>query len=336
MSKQIKILLVLMVAAAAVYFLVVRKPWKSYNGDGTDFAIADTGAITKMFLADPRGGKVLLTKQADGSWMADNTVAADMTKINLLLQTMHDIKMRNPIGENAFNTVIKELTAAGIKVEFYTGDDLLKTIYVGQMTLDQSGTFMMIEGAESPFVTHIPGFVGYLTPRFPTNPVKWKSKLIFDTKLEDVAKITVSYPITPTESFNVDNTGATPVLQDAQGNVVQADANFLKYYAGSFTQLFAEAYDDNFTSAQHDSISKGDAYCVIKVEDKKGKTQELKLHIKGVDAKTKSRYDDQGNELTYDTDKYFGFINNDKNMVYVQNYNFGRVIKKLSDFKAVK
>lgn len=336
MSKQIKILLVLMVAAAAVYFLVVRKPWKSYNGDGTDFAIADTGAITKIFLADPRGGKVLLTKQADGLWLADNAVAADMTKVNLVLQTMYDIKMRNPLSTNEFNTVIKELTAAGIKVEFYEGDDLLKTIYVGQMTLDQSGTFMMIDGAEAPFVTHIPGFVGYLTPRFPTNPVKWKSKLIFDTKFDELAKVTVTYPITPAESFSLDNSAATPVLKDASGNVVQADANFLKYYAGSFTQLYAEAYDDNFTAAEHDSIFKSDAYCLIKVENKAGKTQELKLHIKGIDLKTKSRYDDQGKELTFDTDKYFAFVNGDKNMVYIQNYSFGRVIKKLSDFKAVK
>ena len=135
MSKQIKILLVLIVAAAAVYFLVVRKPWKSYTGNGTDFAIADTGTITKIFLADPRGGKVLLTKQADGSWLVDNNVAADVTKINLLMQTMHDIKMRNPLATNEFNTVIKELTAAGIKVEFYEDNDLLKTIYVGQMTI---------------------------------------------------------------------------------------------------------------------------------------------------------------------------------------------------------
>jgi hypothetical protein len=336
MSKQIKILLVLMVAAAAVYFLVVRKPWKSYKGDGTDFAIADTGAITKIFLADPRGSKVLITKQADGSWLADNAVAADITKVNLLLQTMHDIKMRNPLGTNEFNTVIKELTAAGIKVEFYEGDDLLKIIYVGQMTLDQSGTFMMIDGAEAPFVTHIPGFVGYLTPRFPTNPVKWKSKLIFDTKFDELAKVTVTYPITPAESFSLDNSAATPVLKDASGNVVQADANFLKYYAGSFTQLYAEAYDDNFTAAQQDSIFKGDAYCLIKVENKAGKTQELKLHIKGVDLKTKSRYDDQGKELTFDTDKYFAFVNGDKNMVYIQNYSFGRVIKKLRDFKAIK
>jgi hypothetical protein len=336
MSKQIKILLVLIVAAAAVYFLVVRKPWKSYTGNGTDFAIADTLNITKIFLADPRGGKVLLTKQVDGSWLVDNHVAADKTKINLLLQTIHDIKMRNPLSTNEFNTVIKELTAAGIKVEFYEGNDLLKTIYVGQMTLDQSGTFMMIDGAESPFVTHIPGFVGYLTPRFPTNPVKWKSKLIFDTKFDELAKVTIDYILTPSESFSLDNIAATPVLKDAAGNAVQTDANFLKYYAGSFTQLFAEAYDDNFTAAQHDSIFQGDAFCTIKVENKAGKTQALKLHIKGIDKKTKSRYNDEGKELTYDTDKYFAFVNGDKNMVYIQNYSFGRVLKKLSDFKSVK
>ncbi len=333
MSKQVKVLLVLMVAAAAIYFLVIRKPLRTYSGDGTDFAIEDTGSITKVFIADARKATVLLTKQANGNWMVDNKIFADLTKVNLLLQTMHDVKMRNPLGENQYNTVIKDLTAAGIKVEFYKGNDLIKTIYVGQATLDQSGTFMMIDGAKTPFVAHIPGFVGYLTPRFPTNPVKWKTKLIFDADANDIANVSVSYPITPQQSFTIDNTTAAPVLKDGSGNIIQADVNFIKYYLGSFKQLYAEAYDDNFTAAQHDSIANGDAYCIIKLTDKAGVDQSLKLHIKGVDLKTKSRYDDNGVELTFDTDKYFGFVNNDNNMMYIQNYNFGRVLKKLSDFK---
>lgn len=333
MSKQIKILLVLMVAAAAIYVLVIRKPLRSYSGDGTDFAIEDTGSITKFFVANARNEKVLLTKQPDGNWMVDNKVFADLNKVNLLLQTMHDIKMRNPLGENQYNTVIKDLTAAGIKVEFYEGDDLIKTIYVGQATLDQSGTFMMIDGAKTPFVTHIQGFVGYLTPRFPTNPVKWKTKLIFDEDANNIANISVSYPITPQQSFTIDNTSASPVLKDGEGNAVQADVNFIKFYVASFKQLYTEAYDDNFTATQHDSIANGDAYCVIKLTDKGGKVQSLKLHIKGIDLKTKSRYDDTGTELTFDTDKYFGFVNNDNNMMYIQSYSFGRVLKKLSDFK---
>lgn len=334
MNKQIKVLLILVLVAVAIYFVFVRKPWRSIGGDETAFDIKDTAAVTRIFLADVREGKVLLTRGTAGSWMVDDKFAVDERKVNLLLQTMHDVKMRNPISQAEYNTVIRELTASGIKAEFYSGDDMVKTIYVGQATGDQSGTYMMIEGASTPYVVHIPGFVGYLTPRFPTNPVKWKSKLVFDVPETDVKTITVQYPITPEESFLIDNSGAAPVMKTMEGANVVADANFLKYYVASFKQLFGEAYDDAYTATAQDSIFRSDAFCRIVVSTKSGKEQSVQLHIKGLDKRTKQRYDEQGNPLPFDTEKYYGFANGDKNMMYIQQYNFGRVLRKRSEFAA--
>lgn len=338
MSKQVKILFILVIVALAVYFLYTSKPWSSVKGgDETAFAIEDTGAVTKVFMADGRGTNTLLEKQADGHWMVDKQFTADERKVNLMLQTIHDVKLRNPVGQGEFNNVLKSFTASGVKVEFYSGDELTKTLYVGQMTSDQGGTYMMLEGASAPYVTHIPGFVGYLTPRFLTEPVKWRSRLIFNSQAEEIARLSVTYPLSPEHSFSIDHSGAAPVVKDGKGNTVNiADSNFLKYYLSGFTQLYGEGYDEIYNRQQQDSIAQTDAYCIINLQTRSGKEQVLTLHIKGLERSTKDRYDEKGNLLKYDTEKYYAFINKDPNMMYVQQFNFGRVLRHLDEFTSKK
>lgn len=335
MNKQIKILIVLLLVAIGVYVIFTRKPWKSFSGDGSDFTITDTAAVTKIFLADAFGLSVTLTKQANGAWLVNDKFEADTRKLNLLLQTMHDVRMRNPIGKNEHNTIIKELAGSGVKAEFYTSNDLIKTIYIGQATMDKSGTYMMHEGAETPYVMHLPGFVGYLTPRFPTNPVKWKTKLIFNIPAEQITKVNVMYPQNPTESFEIEN-AATPILKNAQGMMVPTNTNFLKYYVASYNQMYGEAFDDEFTAKQHDSIFNTPVFCKLAVTDKQGKTYSLQLHTKGLSMRTKERYDEQGSELTEDAEKYFGFVNGEKDMMYIQQYNFGKLLRTLTQFREAK
>jgi hypothetical protein len=334
MNKQIKILLLILVVALGFYFLVTRKPWRSFSGDEADFAIADTASITKIFIADVRGEQVLLTKE-NGTWLVNGKVAADVKKMELLLQTIHDVKMRNPVSQNEHNTVVKEFAALGIKAEFYGNDKLIKTIYVGRATNDKVGTYMMLEGASSPYVAHIPGFVGYLTPRFPTNPVKWKSKLVFDIPADAIKSMKVDYPDAPQESFTITNE-AEPTLKGIDGKTVQADVNYLKYLLASFSQLHGEAFDDNYTSTQQDSIARTPVFCEIKIERKDGQSSVLKLHSKSIDNRTKFRYDEAGRPIEFDTEKYFGFVNGERDMMYIQQYNFGRIIKRLSEVRLMK
>lgn len=331
MSKQLKIILLLLGLALGIYFAFIRKPWKSFSGDGTDFSIMDTGAVTKLFLADARGNKVLLAKQPNLKWLVDNQVEADERKVNLLLQTLFEMKMRNPISKNEYNTVIKEFASDGIKVECYQGDELIKTIIVGQATNDQLGTYMMIQGSETPYVVHIPGFIGYLTPRFPTTPIKWKNKLVFDVEASQIKSVQVAYPGSPNESFFIEQASAITV-KNHHGQLVPCDNKFVSYYLASFTKLYAESYDDTYTTVQHDSISKTPIFCTVKITDTNGKVHELKLHKKSIDARTKMRYTEAGEELSEDTEKYFGFMDGSTSMMHIQYYSFGRILRKLSEF----
>jgi hypothetical protein len=336
MNKRTYILIAISLLLGAVYFLFVNKPWSNFRSERKDFAIKDTASITKIFLADKRNHQVLLEQNEEGVWMVDGNHRADIGKINLLKATMHDVEVRNPLADSEYNSTIAILATNGIKVEFYSKDALIKTIYVGTSTPDNTGTFMMMENATTPYVTHIPGFVGYLTPRFNVFPIKWKSKELFTYDLNDIASVEVHYPRMPEKGFKIDNRTNEPVVSSKTDNsIIASELNFVRYYLGSFSNLYFEGYDEDVDSLVADSIHKSEPYCIIQLVTKKGLTKRMQVHFKAIDKRTKDRIDiETGKELAFDPEKYIAFVDDEKDLVYIQHYNFGKLFKHAEDFSS--
>lgn len=332
MNKNIKILIVIVTVLGLAFWLISRKPWSTLKGELKDFAIKDTASITKIFLAERQGNQVLLTRSESGIWMVNNTYKADPVKINLLLATMHDVSVRNPLGEKEHNTVVASLATASIKAEFYTSDGLLKTIYVGSGSADQTGTFMLIEGSTVPYITHIKGFVGYLTPRFYPFAIKWRSKEVFTIPEEKLNSVKVVYPQQPELSFEILN-GPAIQVKDNNGKLMDGiNVSFAKYYLACFSNLFIEGFDDEMPSAANDSIRNTQPFCIITAKHHGQEETKLTLLYKPVDKRTKLMYDNEGNLLPRDTEKYFAYINNDTAIAYAQQFVFGKVLKTVGDF----
>lgn len=334
MNKNIKILLLILIVALPLYFFIVNKPWSTLKGELKDFAIKDTASITKVFLADSKGNNVLLQKDNQNNWTVNNGVKADISKVNLLKQTMLQVQVRNPLSEAEFNNVVAMMASNAVKVEFYNGDDLIKTVYVGSQTPDQTGTYMMIEGSSTPFVTHIPGFVGYLSPRFSTEAIRWKTKEVFVVPAEQIALISVGYPQQTNQSFIIDNTGATPTLKNTEGQVMESDLPFLKYYLGSFSNLYFEGYVEDMKPIQNDSIRQTPVFCIMELKQKNGQITRLQIHRKAVTRRSMEQFDAEGNVPDFDQDKYLAFLNDEKDVIYIQDYVFRKVLKQLADFTA--
>ncbi len=328
MSRNIKILFVLVVATAFAYWLVSRQPWNTFKGKLKDFAIKDTSEITRIFFADKRNNTVLLQRNEKHEWMVNNKFIADADKVNLLLATIHDVEVRNPILETENNTVIGILATNAIKTEFYRGNKLIKTIYVGSATPDQTGTYMLIDGSSEPYVTHVSGFVGYLSSRFCAEEKKWKSREIFNVKPELIKSVSVQYPEDMSHSFIIEN-GTTPVLK-SNDKILNSDPKYLLYYLNSFQHLYFEGYSDA-TNVEIDSVQKITPFCVIVLTKNDGSKIKLQVNRKGVDRKTKEHYDTDSHPMEYDSDRYLAFLNEEKDMLVLQQYSFGKIFKTLDD-----
>lgn len=171
-NKLLLVLLVVLIAVAAVIYFNNDKgaTIDDIEGAKSEFGVEDTSSITKIFIADAKGETVTLERKKD-NWLVDGKYNARPDNIRLLMKTFGRIKVRMPVPKAARNNIITSLATEAIKVEIYQGDKQpSKTYYVGGPTSDHQGTYMLLEteGVKStvPFITHIPGFYGYLTARF--------------------------------------------------------------------------------------------------------------------------------------------------------------------------
>jgi hypothetical protein len=331
MNKKLIVFALIVAALGLAWWLISRNGWSTLKPELKDFSIKDTASIEKIFLADKRDHSVTLNKKENGTWWVNDSYEADVTKVNLLLATMKELAVRNPIPENAFNTVVATLATDAVKAIFYDKNGEVKTIYIGPATPDQTGTYMMIEGSKSPFVTHIPGFVGYLTPRFYPFAIKWKNKLVCNAPFDEIAKVSVEYPKQPNESFSIAYKNGFS-LTDKNTSFAIADTNFARYYLSSFRNLYVEGYEETYTGAKADSIKALIPFCKLNILLTNGTEIKLQVHDKNVTRKTMQQYDEDGNPLLTDPEKYYAFLNDEKDVVYIQEYVFGKIFRKRSEF----
>lgn len=331
MKKTLRIVFLLLFIGIGIWYVYVQKTtWKTSDASAQDFSISDTASIAQLFIADQRGHFVNLKRNADASWMVNDSFEADQAKIQLVLQTLKDMQVARPVSESEHNRVIALLSTEGKKVEIYNASGTkMKTFYVGPGTADNTGTYMIHEGAAQAYVLHIPGFVGYLTPRFFTDALIWRSKLVFDANANDITEIDVQYPGNKQDGFSIRD----GKVWDENGAEIVCSAQAIAFYKAGFRQLYMEGYKSELEVSIRDSIRAMQPYCTIRVKTVNGKWRQLALHQKKTDQATMQQFDEKGNPIMIDRERYYGFIDNEPYLCMVQQFNFGRIIKTRKDLQ---
>jgi len=152
----------------------------SLRSDKRDFSISDTSLVTKMTLKNRNLETINLYRNSSNHWVLNDSLKANKYLINLVLKTIKEMRIKSPIARSALPNIIKRMAIQNTKIEVFQKYKKIKTIYIGGETQDQLGTFMMIEGAQEPYIVHIPGFNGYLSSRFSCKEHVWRSKQIFN------------------------------------------------------------------------------------------------------------------------------------------------------------
>jgi hypothetical protein len=171
-----------------------------------DFAVKDPAVIHKIFLADRLGRQVTLRREGS-KWVVNDKYPVRPTAIKNLLDVISQVVVWYIPPRGTEPMMIQSLATDGIKVELYNQENtLIKTYYVGGVTNDERGTYMMMDGAERPYVTHMPSIVGQLRVRYLMNEEDWRDRAIFSEKPESIAAIHVEYPQMKSESFKLQKT----------------------------------------------------------------------------------------------------------------------------------
>lgn len=338
MNKKTSFLLAALALIVMIFFVLRRDTGKTLKGDDHDFAFSSTKDIDKIFISNKRTGKYVILKKVDSAnWIVNDSFKVNIHQINTLFDGFKRMKVKRPVSKNELFTVKREIAVNGTKVEVYENGQISKVYYVGNNTRDEMGTFFLMDKAEEPYVMHIPGFNGYVGGRYHYQLEAWRSKNIFNQKYEDIATIQVQWTADDAASFTIDNTGNDPVLIGGGKmftNNSEVNLNKIKSYLKLWENLSFEGFPIDLNAQKIDSISRTQPILTLTVTDKKGKTTKLRIHNKGLKRDSNIQMDSDGNPLQFDIETFYAFINdNNKEVVQIQDYIFGKVMKKISEFK---
>ncbi|MCB0529729.1 MAG: DUF4340 domain-containing protein [Saprospiraceae bacterium] len=197
--------LFILLGGGAWYVISVKNAESgSRNSWDMEFAVPNTEDIYKIFIAG-RNGQTATLERKEEYWMYNGKYRARPSAVSTLLETIAKINVRYIPPQATEKHMIKSLAAEGIKVEIYDkAGKVMKSYYVGGVTNDELGTYVMMENAERPYVAHIPSFVGQLRVRYLLGDDNWKDRTVFSEKPESIQSITVEYPKMKSESFRLE------------------------------------------------------------------------------------------------------------------------------------
>jgi hypothetical protein len=348
MKKRNRILIIIAVVvavAAAVIAYVLSRPTFVQ-----DYHIEDTSSITKIFLADKEDNEVTLTREADSSWTVNGEYAANQPLVDLLLETLNTMRIRQQVNKSAAPNIVKDIAAHAIKVEVYQKvpfinwfggrlqlffrEKLTATYFVGRETQDMMASYIYRQGDNTPYVIHIPGFRGFLTPRFVTDPLKWRSHLIVDLNVRAIERVELEIPENEAESFAIvrDGDGFAMEMKESRQRVDGFDTARVAQMLSSFTWLNFDEFAKIVPNSFADSCVSGTPRTILRITDTCGETHELKTYIKYTNPNDIDAMPDPEMYEAFDLNRLYAILDS-KDTVLIQYFVFDNILQPASYFR---
>jgi hypothetical protein len=344
-NRNILILVILLTLVAVIFILT--NTTNTFKRSQSDFAVDDTANITTIFMSDKNNNTLKMTRQLPGyNWIINDKYPGHKFNINMLLETMLNLKVKEPVPVAAHNNIIKELSVNAVKVEIYQWvyridvfgirlfphEKLAKVYYVGGATQNNRGTFMLMEGSPEPFITYLPGLRGFVSPRYMPIEKYWRDYTVFRTNINEIASVRVEFPSYPEQSYLITNRrGLDFDLESLADKKKVPDYDTLKVmnFLSAFRNLNFEALLNDIDQQKKDSVLSSQPFAIITLTDTKGISRTIKTFHK------KSGYDQtdyNGKPVPYDLDRAYALVNDGKDFVLIQFYVFDKVLKPVKYF----
>ncbi len=339
-KKNLFLVLIAIILGTLAIYVITRDDSSSLRTEQMDFAVKDTAAISKIFLADRNGNNVVLKRNDKGTWILNDSFPPRPEMIKNIMEAIFSLSVKSRVPKAGFNNVINDLASGAIKCEIYLKDhqEPFKVYYVGGHTADALGTLMMIENSSVPFVMEIPGFNGYLTPWYNPKLEIWKEPIIFRYQADQIRRLSVSYPAFPEKSFILENENGRFFLKNPVEQKIYRDIDSVAVdnYLALYQQVFYEVIEGNLTVYQKDSLLLSPSLSEIEIESKDGEKKRITIFPMPINQFSLSQQDSLGNPLTYDIDRMYGYLNHNNEWVVIQHFSFDKLFRNGANFMLKK
>lgn len=337
------VLLILVIVAAGLFF---SNSYSTLSRKDSNFSVDDTATITKLFIADKNNNEVTLSRTAEGEWLVDGRYAAQQAKINSFLKTLSDLEVKAPVPITGRNNVITRMAVIARKIEIYQvvprinlfnkvrlflHEKLTRTYYVGDVTPDNQGTFMLMEGSDEPYIVYIPNFRGFVSSRYSPVKADWRDFTVFRTPINKISSVRMEFPGIPGESCEIEvRDNQNIILRSLPDNAVingYDTLRMLNFLTGfediRFESLLAHLIEREFI----DSICTSTPRTIITLTDRDGTINQVRIFNKKGFSEIYA-----GDGMTvepYDLDRAYALVNEGQDFVLIQYFVFDRVTRGL-------
>ena len=349
MKKNKALLIITILIVIAGVLIIINRNYSTLDDRESGFAVQDTATITKIFMADKNNLSVKLERRADGRWIIDDKYLAHPFNVSMLLGTMKDLTVRYPVPLAARDNVLIRLASIARKVEIYQmkyrinlfdriklfpREKLTRTYYVGDATQDNLGTFMLMEGADQPYVVFLPTLRGFIYTRFSTVEDDWRDHTVFNTPIQNLDWVKVEFMEEPEESFIVktDDAGNMSLITLADNREQAYDTLRMLQFVTAFKDIrFESILNNNLEQEFIDSVAAQPMAHRITLKEKDGDEFIVRTFRKGGFSQF---YEEDGATLApFDLDRLYAYINDDRDFVLLQYFVFDKVLRTASYLK---
>jgi len=324
--KRLIILLLIVALAGFGVWKYTKTDKYSTLGKDNDFAVKDTARISRIFLADRKGNTASLTRKGK-SWMVNNRYRVNDAVMGSFMNTIYGLETQFRPPQAAINTMVKNLAAQSIKTEIYNDkNELIRSYYVGGVTPDESGTYMIMEGEEQPFIVGVKGKDGGIKVSYFTNEENWRDKAVFRIGVDQIKSVELEYPKLKNKSFKLVKTETgyevSPLNTSVPKIAKPLNKSRVEAFLVGFKSQVAEALYNN--SSEKASIIQTLPFCIFNVEDVNGIKKNVKLYpLIKTNRDGRLILDENGNPLPIE--KYYAYVD-DKDFFIVQEGLFGKIM----------
>ena len=192
---------------------------------------------------------------------------------------------------------------------------------------------MLMENSTEPYIIFLPGFRGFVSPRYSPIEKYWRDYNVFKKTIPEIAAVKVEIPAEPEYSYEVRNNGKNQFsVFSLSGHKQMQEYDTLKLlnFLSGFRNLNYEALLNDMDKARKDSIIASQPFIIITLTDTSGVTKSIKTYHKQGPA---GQTDPQGIPLPYDLDRLYALVNDGQDFTLIQYFTFDKVLRPSTFFE---
>ena len=345
-KNRLAIIITSLLIVIAAVLLWNNRYLTSLRGDAYDFTVRDTASVTRLFFADKSGNHVLLSRTDEG-WKVNEKYDAQPKMVNNMLYTLDKMRIKMPVSLASHDNVITRMAGTNTKVEVYQivprinlfnkvklfpHEKLTKVFYIGDVTQDNSGTYVLKEGADKAYIVHLHGFRGFISSRFSANQEDWRDHKIISENISNIASVKLEFNNNPENSFILNENGRYKYemkrLNDESN--VNIDTVRVLNLLTSFSDVRFEAFLTDITKERRDSIINSPYQERLTLTTKDGRQEVVRTYTMRIDA---SAFGFTENDWDDDPDHKYAYIENNDELVMIQDFAFGKILHPASYYE---